>query len=408
STTVFFSTSGNFSSSRVGFLVHLASQTPAEGVTGFFDISVLQVTSVELSSPVIASDTPSSLTVRFNQPMPANSRVSMVALTQDGQATGLVSVLNNPTIPVSATEITLPLTFNPTQFPNTIANDTLPIRLSVSLGVNIPAAGMIPVETTIQVRPTLLIESIASSIATTVSNGGSSFSTTPIFASDATMPNLIVRFRGVSSTVGGTIRLSSSNPEFVIPAEETVQVPPNASVISIPLKLINSSFGQNQQTITFTVTDANGGNIKTVQIPFSKPNLSSISISEFSGVNGTSSLQANVNSNTNFTLTCGTPCYLNVGTNGTFTSNRPEAPGRGATTIVPLGSPFRFATFDANETLSTTITARVGDIQRSVTYITTRAVTLNGSLNTQQTPNGQPYLTGNVSLGTPNMSGVVV
>ncbi len=82
---------------------------------------------------------------------PANSRVSMVALTPDGQSTGLVSVLNNPTIPVGATEITLPLTFNPTQFPNTIVNGTLPIRLSVSLGVNIPAAGMIPVETTIQV-----------------------------------------------------------------------------------------------------------------------------------------------------------------------------------------------------------------------------------------------------------------
>lgn len=400
SVSVNFIAAGNFTNPRVGFLVHLASQTPTEGVTGFFDISPIQVTSVELTSPMIALDTPSSIIVRLNQPFPTNGSVFIQAIGGDGFSTNLVNATSN-IIPAGATEVTIPLVLSSNAFSNSAIIDTISVTLRVSLGVNIPAAGMIPVDTVIQVRPSLIIDTVSSS-------GGGTPNTAPIFASDATMTNLLVRFRGATSTTGGTIRVSSSHPEFVILTQDTFEVPPNTALVSVPLKLINSDFGQNQQSITFTVTDANGANPKTVVISFVRPRLNSFTIREARSFNGVLVTEGSVSSNTNFSLTCGNPCYLQVGSNGTFISNRTTAPGNFITTNVPFGLPFQFAAFDVNETLSTTVTARVGADERTATYETSRAIGLTGGISVLQDPQGRNYLVGSVGMNSSSQTTVSV
>jgi len=372
--------------SRVGVIAYLASQTPAQGVTGFFTVANVQVTGIELSSPTLAVGQSVTMTVRFSQPLPTRGFVTVSIRDLSGLSTNLVSRTGGGA-DVGATEAVMQLNVQSNGFSTGIVPDTIPLTITASLGTVIGDGGVNQQTTNLQVVPFMIPESVVSTQSGTV------------LATTNTMPSLQIRLRGARSTVGGTLQITSSNPEFIIPAEETVQVPANSATITVPLKLINGAFANNSQNITFTVRDANGQNPKTVQITFVKPNVSSLSITQFSSFTGATILEARGSSNGNVTLSCGNPCYFNGLVNGAVTPERTQLLGTNQSFTVSLGGVFPYAAFSADERLTSTIIAQTVDSQRQASFTISPAGIINASLS--QSGTGQSaFLAGSISLNS--------
>lgn len=379
---------------RVGIIAHFATQTPAQGVTGFFTVADVQVTGIELSSPTISVGQPVNLTVRFSQPLPSRGFVSVQFLDMFGQITPLISRTGG-SANAGATEAVMQLNLLSSGLSTGIVTDTIPINVIVLFGTVIGDAGSNQQTTTLQVVPFMIPESVIST------QQGS------VLATSDTMTSLQIRVKGARSTTGGTLQITSSNPEFVIPAESTVQVPANTATITVPLKLIDGNFATNSQNITFTVRDANGQNQKTVQITFVKPNVSSLSIAQFSSFNGFPALEARGSSNSNVTLRCGNPCYFSGLSNEAVTPQRTQPLGTGESFNISLGGIFQYAAFSPDERLTSTVIAQAGESQRQASHTISPSGTINSSLS--QSGTGQSaFLTGSFSISSQSVNSMRV
>ncbi|MCU0479763.1 MAG: thrombospondin type 3 repeat-containing protein [Anaerolineae bacterium] len=370
---------------RVGIIAHFASQTPAQGVTGFFTVADIQITGIELSSPTISVGQTVNLIARFSQPLPSRGFISVQFLDAFGQTTSLISRTGG-SAEAGATEAVMQLNLLSSGFSTGVVGDTIPITVIASFGTVIGDGGANQQTTTLQAVPFMMPESVVSTQLGTV------------LASTNAMPSLQIRVRGARSTTGGTLQISSSHPEFVIPAEETVQVPANTATITVPLRLVSNNFANNSQSITFTVRDVNGQSPKTVQINFAKPNVSSLSITQFtSTLTGSPFIEARVASNSNVTLSCGNPCYFSGLNNGAITPTRTQPLGTNQSFTVSLGNVFPYVAFSADEQLSSTITAQSEESQRQASHTISPSGIINASLS--QSGTGQSaFLLGAITV----------
>ena len=382
----------NTPTARVGVIARLDNQSLIEGVIGFFNIASIQITSLELSSPTLAFGSPVNLTVRFSAPLPTRMFISVRA-TENFQQSQLINI-SGLSVNAGATEAVVPLTASTSGLTNRIA-DTIPVEIRVLLGTVIGDSTANSQSTIVQVVPIMLPSSV---FATT---------TGVVLATTDATPSLRVQLKGARVSTGGTLQITSSNPEFVIPAEATFQVPANTSTVNIPLKVLSNQFAQRNQNITFTVRDGNGNNPVSTTITFVKPALTSLTIRSVTFFNGVQGFEASVQSNVNYTLTCGSPCFFNFGTNGVANPQRTEPLGRNESTTVSLGSEFNYAAFDQNERVTGTVTASIGTSQLSASQTIAPSGILSASLNTQ-TSSGRVTLNGFASVNNSTINSITL
>ncbi|MCL4252822.1 MAG: hypothetical protein KJ043_03470, partial [Anaerolineae bacterium] len=390
SATIFLGSPISTPTPRVGIIAHLSTQTPAEGVTGFFTISSVQLTSIELSSNTLSADSPVNVTVRFSQPVPARTFVRISVRDSSGLGSSFVTV-THPNLVAGATEAVYILRLSPPNFSTGITNSTIPLNVVASFGTVVGDATTAELVAPIQIVPLLLPDTVTST------QTGSILSTTD------TPIQLNVRLRGANTAFGGTILVSTSQPDIIIPVETTIQVPVGVTTVPISLKIVDSNLQTSPQRVTVIVTDVNGQNPKQTEITLVSPNISSFAITSFSNGFGTT-IQANVTSNANFNLNCGDPCYFNIGT----IPQRTRPLGQGETLTVSLGSEFSYAAFDSSERVTGTITARTGNAERTASRTLSPSSTISADLSARVFTGNQSQimLSGTASLSNTSVQSV--
>jgi hypothetical protein len=264
----------------------------------------------------------------------------------------------------------------PESFPPNVTSDEIVFTLRVSLSVIGSTVNLATSqEITLTVRPFLVPENVRMTGSNTVL-----LSPEVINAQE-----VIIRFRGGRVSAGGTLLLSSSQPDLVtLPA--SVDVLPNTNEVRVPLIFVSDASPTANTQVRFSARSING----QASVSSSLITLARAGISDFQLVrNSSGQLLANVTANGTLNVVCERPCYLAGQLNSTLSVVNEFV-------VLPLGNEFSYVAFRNSETLTSTITATVGSDSRRVSHVIAPAAIAGAGMS--QNTSQQPFLAGSISL----------